>query len=142
MRALGSEYLRSCFFLKWCPIFVTSPLYQFSEFNNFLWVCWFLVKINQIFYTPHENSTTCTTIVSLQCICRESCKCKKRVHLKTFQGRPASTGSANSNWWIWDEHFSMLKFLEYWVVEILCKSIQCRYIHILLIAILVTFLQK
>ena len=30
--------------LKWCPIFDSSPLHQFSKFNNFLWVCWFLGK--------------------------------------------------------------------------------------------------
>ena len=29
-------------FLKWCLIFDTSLLHQFSKFNNFLWVCWFL----------------------------------------------------------------------------------------------------
>ena len=31
-------------FLKWLLIFDTSPLTQFSKFNNFLWVCWFLGK--------------------------------------------------------------------------------------------------
>ena len=31
-------------FLKWCLFFDTSPLIQFSKFNNFLWVCWFLGK--------------------------------------------------------------------------------------------------
>ena len=34
-------------------LFDTSPLTQFSKFNNFLWVCWFLVL-----YPPFENSTT------------------------------------------------------------------------------------
>ena len=28
--------------LKWYPIFDSSPLHQFSKFNNFLWVRWFL----------------------------------------------------------------------------------------------------
>ena len=32
------------FTLKWCPIFDSSLLHQFSKFNNFLWVCWFLGK--------------------------------------------------------------------------------------------------
>ena len=38
--------------------FDTSPLTQFSKFNNFLWVCWFLGTIFQILYTPVEKSTT------------------------------------------------------------------------------------
>ena len=46
--------------LKWCPIFDSSPLHQFSKFIMFLLVCWFLGKI---FLMPLENSTTCTTIV-------------------------------------------------------------------------------
>jgi hypothetical protein len=35
------------------------PLIQFSKFNNFLWVCWFL-----ILYPPFENSTTRIAIVN------------------------------------------------------------------------------
>ena len=35
---------QSLYFLKWCPIFDTSPIYQFSKFNNFIWVRWFLCK--------------------------------------------------------------------------------------------------
>ena len=35
---------KSLYLLKWCPIFDTSPLTQFSKFNNFLWACWFLGK--------------------------------------------------------------------------------------------------
>ena len=38
--------------------FDTSPLTQFSKFNNFLWVCWFLCKNLSNFVTPLENSTT------------------------------------------------------------------------------------
>ena len=38
--------------LEWCPIFDTSPLHQFSKFNNFLWVCWFLVKNLSNFVPP------------------------------------------------------------------------------------------
>ena len=30
--------------LKWCPIFDSWPLNQFSKFNNFLWAYWFLGK--------------------------------------------------------------------------------------------------
>ena len=33
------------------------PLHQFSKFNNFLWVCWFLRKNLPILYPPLENST-------------------------------------------------------------------------------------
>ena len=39
-------------FLKWLLIFDTSPLTQFSKFNNFLWVCWFLVKNLSNFVPP------------------------------------------------------------------------------------------
>ena len=35
--------LKSLSLLKWCPIFNTSPLTQFSKFNNFLWV-FFILK--------------------------------------------------------------------------------------------------
>ena len=41
---LITSIFKSLYFLKWCPIFVTSPLNQFSKFNNFLRVCWFLGK--------------------------------------------------------------------------------------------------
>ena len=39
-------------FLKWRLIFDTSPLTQFSKFNNFLWVCWFLGKNLSNFVSP------------------------------------------------------------------------------------------
>ena len=39
-------------FLKWLLIFDTSPLTQFSKFNNFLWVCWFLGKNLSNFVPP------------------------------------------------------------------------------------------
>ena len=38
------DIFKSLYFLKWCPIFDSSPLHQFSKFNHFLWVCWFLGK--------------------------------------------------------------------------------------------------
>ena len=41
---LITSTFKSLYFLKWCPIFDTSPLTQFSKFHNFLWVCWFLGK--------------------------------------------------------------------------------------------------
>ena len=43
---------KSLYFLKWCPIFDSSPLHQFSKFNNFLWVCWLLGKILSNFVAP------------------------------------------------------------------------------------------
>jgi hypothetical protein len=43
---------RSLYFLKWCPICDTSPLTQFSKFNNFFWVCWFLGKNLSNFVPP------------------------------------------------------------------------------------------
>ena len=45
-------------FLKWCLFFDTSPLIQFSKFNNCLWVCWFLGKSLSNFIPPVENSKT------------------------------------------------------------------------------------
>ena len=41
---LITSIFKSLYFLKWCPIFDSSPLLQFSKFNDFLCVCWFLVK--------------------------------------------------------------------------------------------------
>ena len=39
--------------LKWCSISAdTSPLVQFSKFNHFLWVCWFLGKYLSNFVPP------------------------------------------------------------------------------------------
>ena len=47
------EYqFRSTFFVLIISIFNTSPLHQFSKFNNFLWVCWFLSKNLSNFVTP------------------------------------------------------------------------------------------
>ena len=43
---------KSLHFLKRCPIFDTSPLHQFSKFNNFLWVYWFLGKNLSNFVPP------------------------------------------------------------------------------------------
>ena len=40
------------YFLKWCPTFDISALHQFSKFNNFLWVCWFLGKNIFNFVSP------------------------------------------------------------------------------------------
>ena len=42
--------------------FWTPPHYitQFSKFNNFPWLCWFLGKNLSNFYPPFENSTTPT----------------------------------------------------------------------------------
>ena len=37
---------------------------QFSNFNNFLWICWFKVKIFSILYPPLENSTTRIAILT------------------------------------------------------------------------------
>ena len=43
---------KSLYLLKWCSIIDTSPLTQFSKFNNFLWVCWFLGKNLSNFVPP------------------------------------------------------------------------------------------
>ena len=39
-------------------LFDTSPLTQFSKFNNFLWLSWFLGKNLSNFVPLLENSTT------------------------------------------------------------------------------------
>ena len=41
---LITSIFKSLYFLKWCPILDISPLHQYSKFNNFLWVYWFLGK--------------------------------------------------------------------------------------------------
>ena len=47
-----TSIFKSFYFLKWCPIFDTSLLIQFSKFNNFLWVCWLLCKNLSNFVPP------------------------------------------------------------------------------------------
>ena len=49
---LITTIFKSLYFLKWCPIFDTSQLIQFSKFNNFLGVCWFLAKNHSNFVPP------------------------------------------------------------------------------------------
>ena len=58
------DIFKSLYFLKWCPIFDISRLIQFSKFNNFLWVHWFLGKNISNFVPPFENSTTRIAISS------------------------------------------------------------------------------
>ena len=64
---LSSFYVIEIFwlyFLKWCPIFDSSLLRQFSKFNNFPLSAYvdFLVKIFLIFYLRTWNFITCTAI--------------------------------------------------------------------------------
>jgi hypothetical protein len=33
-----STFFELLYFLKWCPCFDSSPLIQFSKFNNFIWL--------------------------------------------------------------------------------------------------------
>ena len=35
---LKTSIFKSLYFLKWCPIIHSSPLLQFSKFNNFIWL--------------------------------------------------------------------------------------------------------
>ena len=53
---LITSIFKSLYFLKWCQIFDTSPLTQFSKFDNFLWLCWFLGKNLSNFISLQENS--------------------------------------------------------------------------------------
>ena len=41
---LITSIFRSLYFLKWCPVFDSSPLHQFSKLDYFLCACWFLGK--------------------------------------------------------------------------------------------------
>ena len=50
-------------FLKWFPSFDSSPLHQFSKFNNFLWVHWFLDKKFLILYPRTWNSTWICVVI-------------------------------------------------------------------------------
>ena len=63
MHFLIRSFFKSLYFQKWCPIFDTSPLHQFSKLYNFLWVCWFLGKNLSNFVPSIENSTIRITIV-------------------------------------------------------------------------------
>ena len=47
-----TSILKSLYFLKWRPIFDTSPLTQIAKFKNFLLVCWFLGKNLSNFVYP------------------------------------------------------------------------------------------
>ena len=54
-------------FWHFWALFDTHPLIQFSKFNNFLWVCWFIGKNLSNLYPPFENSTTHIAIL-LTCL--------------------------------------------------------------------------
>ena len=58
---LMTPIFKSLYFLKWCSSFDSSPLLQFSKFNNFLWVCWFLAKNLSNFV--YQNADQQTSIV-------------------------------------------------------------------------------
>ena len=47
-----ASIFKSLYLIKWCSIFDTSPSTQFSKFNSFLWVCWFLGKNLSNFVSP------------------------------------------------------------------------------------------
>ena len=54
-------------------LFDTSPLTQFSKFNNFLWVCWFLGKNLSNFVPPvwKLHNPHCNTVYEgeIWCLC-------------------------------------------------------------------------
>ena len=61
-------------------LFDTSPLTQFSKFNNFLWLCWFLGKNISNFAPPIWISTTRIAITStniFHCAIRLQFECGK-----------------------------------------------------------------
>jgi hypothetical protein len=49
---LITSIFKSLNFLKWFPIFDSSPRHQFVKFNNFLWVYWSLGKFFFSFCIP------------------------------------------------------------------------------------------
>ena len=60
-------FFKSLYLLKWCPIFDTFPLTQFSKFNSFLWVCLFLGKnLSDFVPPPFENPKTPIAIIGMQ----------------------------------------------------------------------------
>ena len=76
---LITSIFKSLYFLKWCPIFDTSPLTQVSKFNNFLWVCWFLGKNNSNFVYP--DNPYCHTHYVPICTIWQFTKLKPRCEL-------------------------------------------------------------
>ena len=46
-------------------LFDSSPLHQFSKFNDFLCVCWLGKKFSNFLLPPLENLTTYITIVTI-----------------------------------------------------------------------------
>ena len=50
---LITSFFKFLYFLKWCPIFDSSPLLKFSKFYNFIWP-----KIFLILYTSLDNFAT------------------------------------------------------------------------------------
>ena len=40
---LISSIFKSLYFIKWCPIFDSSPLHQFAKFTDFLWVDFIII---------------------------------------------------------------------------------------------------
>ena len=61
---LLTSIFKPLYLLKWCPIFDDSLLHQFTKYNNFLLVYWFLCKnLSNFVYLPWKlnnpnNSTT------------------------------------------------------------------------------------
>ena len=39
-----NHFQKKLYLVKMCPIFAGSPLFLFTKYQNFLWVCWFLCK--------------------------------------------------------------------------------------------------
>ena len=57
-------------------LFDTSPLHQFSKFNNLLWVCWFLGTNLSTFVTPtwQLDSPYCLTLHHNSCSSQGTCR--------------------------------------------------------------------
>ena len=64
-------------------ILLRPPLIQFSKYNNFFWVCWFLCKNLSNFVPPFENSTTRIAIV-LACLSFGECTARVKLELTDF----------------------------------------------------------
>ena len=70
--------LKLLYFLKWCPIFGSLPLHQFSKFKNFLWVCWWLGKNLSNFIYPVWK------LHNPYCHSTQSCKSRSSMNWQSF----------------------------------------------------------
>ena len=52
---LITSIFKALYFLKWCPIFDSSPLLQFSKLNNFIWLRLIFIQKSFWFWKLHNR---------------------------------------------------------------------------------------